>query len=337
MRKIDAYCHFVFPGFVHALEAASGQPHEFSRLFANTPALVDPEARLALMDRLGVERHVLVPLPEIGMSPGILEHPGRAVEVARICNDAMAAMVQRWPDRFVGVAMLPQSNGDTLAGELDRAVNELGLAGGVIGLAPNLKAPDHPAFEALWEKAVALRAPIWMHPARSQAIPDYTSEGTPSKYQFFQTYAWLLDTTLAMHRIVFSGVFERHPTLKLVAHHHGALVPMFQGRVDVGMRFFEANAGVRFDTPITGDHAAHYGKFWIDTATHCVNPRVLQLAYDFFGPDRVCFGTDTPMDASNGLEMGANADRSVAELAIDEGARRAVYAGNAERLLSRDA
>lgn len=148
-------------------------------------------------------------------------------------------------------------------------------------------------------------------------------------------YSWLLDTTLAMHRIVFSGVFERHPRLKLVAHHAGALVPLYCGRVDIGMRFFEANAGVDYDAKVTPPYEPHYAKFFVDTATQAFNPRVLQVAVDFFGPSQVLFGSDAPMDATGGRERGRNAAASVEELSVTDAQRAAIYSGNAERLLSR--
>lgn len=334
MRKIDAFTHFTFPSFVAALEEASGLPHEFSRLFASTRTLIDEGARLELMDELGVEKHVLVPLPEIGLSPGVLSRPDVAARLARLCNEQMAALVRRRPDRFIGVAMLPQSNGEALAAELDFAVRELGLAGGVLGPGPTLLPADSPQFEALWRKAVELDVPVWLHPARSQAFPEYEGERA-SKYQFFQVYSWLLDTTLAMHRIVFSGVFERHPRLKLVAHHAGALVPLYCGRVDIGIRFFEANAGVDHEAKVKAPYEKHYAKFFVDTATQSFNPGVLRLAVDFFGPSQVLFGSDAPMDAEGGREMGRNADAGVAELALDPAERQAIYAENVERLLSR--
>jgi len=334
MRKVDAFSHFTFPAFVRALEEASGQPHEFSRLFANTKTLIDADARRALMDELGVEQHVLVPLPEIGLSPGVLSRPAVAARLARGCNEAMSALVQRHADRFLGVAMLPQSTGDTLAGELEFAVKELGLVGGVLGPGPTLLPPDSPELEALWAKAETLDVPIWLHPARSAAFPEYEGERA-SKYQFFQVYSWLLDTTLAMHRIVFSGVFERHPRLKLVAHHTGALVPLYCGRLDIGMRFFEANAGVDYEAKVQPPYEPHYAKFFIDTATQAFNPRVLRQAVDFFGPGQVLFGSDAPMDAQGGREMGRNADASVAELGLSPAEAEAVYSGNLQRLLSR--
>lgn len=332
MRKVDAFTHFTFPSFVEALEQASGAPHEFSRLFANTKPLIDEGARLQVMDELGVEQHVLVPLPEIGLSPGVLSRPAVAERLARDFNEAMAKLVARRPDRFIGVSMLPQSSGEALAAELDFAVKQLGLAGGVLAPGPTLLPGDSPALEPLWAKAVELGVPLWLHPARSASYPEFEGEQA-SKYQFFQVYSWLLDTTLAMHRIVFSGVFERHPALKLVAHHAGALVPLFSGRVDIGMRFFEANAGVDYDAKVKPPYEKHYAKFFVDTATQSFNPRVLQLAVDFFGVERVLFGSDAPMDAQGGREMGRNADAGVAELQLTTAQREAVYSGNIARLL----
>ncbi len=333
MKKIDSYSHFSFLRLLKYLEDKSGSSHEFARLFANTQPLIDPEARLMVMDQLGVERHVLVPLPELGMTPAVGNDPGLSAEAARICNDELAQVVAKFPERFSGVGMLPTGDPNLMVAELERAVGQLNLAGGVLGVGPNLKSPDHPDFDKLFAKAVELEVPIWIHPARSAAIADYIDEPGGSKYQFFQAFSWLLDSTLAMHRIVFSGVFERYPTLRVIVHHHGALIPYFVGRLEVGIHFFEKNAGRQYEAKVQPPFAEHYKNFYIDTATQYFNPAVLQIAVAFFGPEHTLFGSDAPMDMHDGLEMGQSADQSVAALPLNEQQRRQIYFENAERLL----
>lgn len=333
-KKIDAFCHFSFPSVIDFLEKKTGRPHPFGRLFANTRPLIDPQARLAMMDRLGNERHVLVPLPELGMTPEVERDPVLCVEAARICNDAMAELVAKHPTRFTGIAMVPTANSEAMAAELNRAVKTLGLRGGVVGTAVEQRImPDDPEFDPLYATCAELGVPLYLHPGHSPQLPDYAHEQGGSKYQYFQAFAWLNDSTLAMTRIVFSGVFDRYPDLKIVIHHHGAMIPYFVGRLDVGIQFFEKMAGRKYEAKINPPYSDHYKKFYVDTATQCYNPEALQLAVNFFGADHVMFGTDLPMDAEEGAIMSIGSDRSVAELKVTEEQRMKIYSGNAERVV----
>lgn len=333
-KKIDAFCHFSFPGVLKFLEKSTGRTHPFGRLFANTKTLIDPQARLALMDRLGNERHVLVPLPELGMTPEVERDPALCAEAARICNDEMANLVGKYPNRFTGIALIPTANAQVMVTELERAVKKLNLRGGMVGTAIEQRiTPDDPEFDPLYAKFAELGVPMYLHPGHSPALPDYVNEKGGSKYQYFQAFSWLNDTTLAMTRIVFSGVFERYPNLKIVTHHHGALIPYFVGRLDTGIQFFEKMAGRKYDVKIKPPYGDHFKKFYIDTATQSYNPSALQVAANYFGPEHMMFGSDLPMDAEEGVIMSTGADRSVAELNVSEAQRKQIYHANAERVL----
>jgi aminocarboxymuconate-semialdehyde decarboxylase len=333
-KKIDAFSHFSFPSVLTFLEKSTGRTHPFGRLFANTKTLIDEQARLALMDRLGIDRHVLIPLPELGMTPQVESDPILCAQAARICNDEMASLVAKYPSRFTGIALVPTANADVMVTELERAVKTLKLRGGMVGTAVEQRVtPDDPQFEPLYSKCAELGVPLYLHPGHSPALPDYTQEQGGSKYQYFQAFSWLNDSTLAMTRIVFSGVFERYPNLKIVIHHHGALIPYFIGRLDTGIQFFEKMAGRKYDAKIRPLYGSHFKKFYIDTATQSYNPGALQLAIDYFELGRVMFGTDAPMDAEEGAVMSIGADRSVAQLNLNEAQQKQIYYENAERVL----
>lgn len=333
-KKIDAFTHFAFPSVLQLLEKSTGRPHPFSRLFDNTKCLIDPKARLGLMDKLGDDRHVLVPLPELGMTPEVEGDPQLCAEVARVCNDEMANLVAKYPDRFTGIAMVPTANAEVMVTELERAAGKLGLRGGVVGTAVEQRIPpDDPEFEPLYAKAAQLGVPLYLHPGHSPKFPDYTLEKGGSKYQYYQLFSWLNDSTLAMMRIVFSGVFERHPDLKIVIHHHGAMIPYFSGRLDSGLPFFMKMDGKSYGTAIKPPYADSFKKFYVDTATQSYNPGALQVAVDYFGAERVMFGTDAPMDAEQGVVNSTGADRSIADLKITDEQRKQIYYTNAERIL----
>jgi predicted TIM-barrel fold metal-dependent hydrolase len=330
---IDFYCHFSSMRVIDYMEqAGGGRPHIFRKLFSNTPTLVDVDKRLRLMDDCGVSRSVLVPLPWIETSPAVYNDPKKCAVAARTMNEDLARIAAGYPDRFSAVALLPATNADIMCAELDYGVKHFGLAGGVVAFGPTLKRPDHPDYERLWAHAARLDVPIWLHPSRPPDYPDYIDERV-SRFQVWQTLSWLMDSSVAMVRIVFSGVFDRYPDLKLVVHHHGALVPIFARRMQYGWDYFEASTGERQATSISRPYIDHFRKFYCDTATQGHEPRLVETALRFFGPDRVLFGSDAPMDATGGLAFTRDAASSVAAMDAPKADKDRVYRGNALRLL----
>jgi len=330
---VDAYSHFSFIKVIDYLEEKGGQkPHVFRSLFANTPTLIEPGRRLELMDRLGISRSVLVPLPWLETSPAVHADPRLCQEAAGIFNDALAATVARRTDRLTGVALLPTTNSEIMVAEFERAVRGLKFAGGMFVVGPTAKPPDHPDYEPLYRKAAELNAALWIHPSRPALYPDYVGEKM-SQFQVWQGLSWLLDSSTAMVRLVFNGLFDRYPGIKIVIHHHGALIPLFAQRLQYVWDYFEQNTGVRQPTTIRRPYIEHFKKFYIDTATQGNEPLLLQMAVNFFGVERVLFGSDCPMDATAGVAFTTDAIRSVNGLQATEAERALIFSGNAGRVL----
>jgi predicted TIM-barrel fold metal-dependent hydrolase len=343
--RIDAYCHFSFMSVIEYLENNSGiVPHVFRSLFNNTSTLIDVNDRLVLMDETGIDLSVLVPLPWIETAPPVYENPELASGAARLFNDELANMMATSPapDRFLGVALLPTTNPDVMLAELERAVGELGMVGGFFVVGPTMKSPDHSDYEQLYQRAEQLDVPLWVHPSRPPIYPDYVGEPI-SMYQIWQTLSWLLDSSTAMVRIVFSGVFDRYPNLKLIIHHHGALIPLFADRMQYGWDYFEQNTGQDQPTSISRPYIDNFRKFYVDTATQGYAPYLLKMAANFFGTDRVLFGSDAPMDATNGRAFTNDSLRSVEVLtrikkddeAIKKDELANIFSGNFLRLINR--
>ncbi|MEJ5357589.1 MAG: amidohydrolase family protein [Desulfobacterales bacterium] len=332
---VDFYCHFSSLRAIDFLESHGGsRPHPFRALFANTAELIDPDRRLALMEECGVAHSVLVPLPWLETAPAVWSDPRRCLEAARLLNDDLAATAARHPDRFTAVAVLPTTNRDVLLAEFRRALDDLGMAGGLFVVGPTVKRPDHPDLEALYAEAEKRDAPLWIHPSRPATVPDYADE-RESRYQIWQTLSWLQDSSAAMVRIVFAGVFERHPALKLVTHHHGALVPLFAQRMQYGWDYFEQNTGRRQPTTIRPPYIEHFRNFYCDTATQGIAPQMIETAVSFFGAERVLFGSDAPMDASGGRHFTRDALASVGRAGLRAEEKEKILRRNALRLLKR--
>ena len=179
--------------------------------------------------------------------------------------------------------------------------------------------------------AEQLDAPLWAHPSRPPFYPDYVGE-KGSRFQVWQALSWLMDSSTAMVRLVFNGVFDRHPKLKIIIHHHGALVPLFAKRMQYGWDYFEKNTGRKQPTSIKRPYIEHFKKFYCDTATQGFEPGLLRIAYKFFGPERVLFGSDAPMDPRNGKDFTMDARHSLDRVDMPEAHRQLIETGNAARL-----
>lgn len=329
-RRIDAHTHFSSRKVLEALEKQEGKPFVLGRMYRSKPALTEPAARLAILDHNEIDMHVLVPVPWLEAFPHVVRDRTLAPQFARMMNDEIAAVVSAHPNRFRGVALLASVDPDAMVGELHRAVKELGFVGAYVPVGPTAKRMDHPDFEPLYRAIVELDVMLWLHPSRPP-LPDYADEMT-SKYQLWQQIGWPYDTTAAMYRIVFSGVFERYPGIRIITHHHGGIVPYYAGGM-IGSWAASEEEGVALSDKISRPYIDHFKKFYCDTACKDFVPKVLELALDFFGPERMLFGSDTPFGAGDGQSFTSGALRSIEAMQIAPDVRRAILSGNAQRIL----
>ncbi len=331
IEKIDCYSHFSFRSAMEFLEKHEGHPHPFTKLFANTPTLIDADKRVEQMDRNGIAKSVLVPLPWLEMTPKVYNDPKLSSEAAQIINDGMAETAAQYPDRFYAVAVLPTITRDVMMAEYERTVQKNGFTGTLIAVGPTAKYPVHADYESLYQQSEKDNAPIWTHPSRPPTIADFPDQKM-SEYNVFQAFSWLLDSTSAMVHIAFKGVFERYPDVKIIVHHHGALVPLFYERLVHGVDFFEKNAGRKADIRVE-DPVEHLKKFYVDTATQGLDTVKLRNAIDFFGISRLVFGTDCPMDVKSGDVFIEEAVSSLERLELPRPDLAKIYSGNFLRMI----
>jgi len=329
--KIDAHTHFAPPKFIEFAERVEGHSFGLSPLYKALPALTGVRPRIDLLDKNGIDMNVLVPVPWIEAFPKIYADPALAAQAAKLMNDELASVVAAYPTRFRGVAILPVVDPDSMVSELHRAVTELGFVGAYVVVSPTAKHLDHPDYDALYKAIVDLDVTLWLHPSRPPFIPDYTDEKL-SQYYEWQLVGWPYDTTSAMFRIVFSGVFDRYPTIRIVTHHHGAFIPLLAPRLDNGWPILET-VGLPMPTKISKPFVEHFRKFYCDTAASGFAPKALELAFDFFGPERVLFGTDAPFDVQGGQIYISETLRSIDAMAVSPEMRTAMLSKNAARIL----
>jgi predicted TIM-barrel fold metal-dependent hydrolase len=325
--KIDAFAHISPIRYLERVEriltgpGASPAVSEHGPWLRADPVLFDVDARWRALEPFGDLRQVLVlaapPLEELG-------EPVVTRDLARLANDEMAALV-RDHDRLAGfAASLPLNDVDGSLVELDRAVSDLGALGFQLYTNVNGLPLDHPRFEPLFARAEELDLVIWLHPTRSPAWPDYPAEGH-SLHGIWWSIGWPYETAAAMCRLVYSGVLEARPSLRILTHHAGAMIPYLSGRFRDVQTDDQRPALER----LPAEPLEYFHRFYADTAVFGA-PHALRCAVDFFGLDHILFGTDMPL---GGPGIVADTIADVESLALPESLRRQIYEGNARALL----
>ncbi len=324
-EKIDMYCHILPPKFKEALFKKTKKCYylEADRI---RPALFELDLRLKSMDQIEGLRQVLT------LGAPALEYvfsPKEAVDMARMANDEMAELVHKYPDRFVAaVACLPMNDIDASIREAERAIKELKFKGVQVFTTVNGKPLDRPEFTGLYEKMAQYDLPIWLHPAKDYDIPDYPDEKS-SKYGLFLAFGWPYETTLAMARLVFSGVMEKYPNLKLIAHHCGAMIPFFSRRLLLAQP--EPGEIMKLTKP----PFEYFKRFYGDTVLGGNMP-ALMCGYAFFGADRMLFASDYPYPGGAARVDIALKEviKSVEMMKVPEEEKVKIFSKNARRILS---
>ena len=214
-----------------------------------TRTLWNIDERFQIMDKYDDLVHVLTPS---GPPLELIATPVEAAELAERYNDEMAELIAKYPDRFLtAAACLPMNNIDAVLRETQRAIEELGFKGihvhtPIYDSSPERTNPlDMPELMPLYDMMSNYDLPIWIHPKREYSMPDYTTEQT-SKYVIHQLFGWPYETTVAMARLVFSGLFEKYPNIKFITHHCGAMVPYLVERIRSQCEWYETGLQAKF-------------------------------------------------------------------------------------------
>jgi uncharacterized protein len=332
MRKIDVFNHVLPVRFFERI----GDYKDIGKRMREVPMLFDLDTRLRVMDRFADYVQVL----SAGMPPiEALAEPQSSPELAEICNDGMAELCVQYPERFpTFIASLPLNNPDAAMRELARAIEQLGARGVQLFSNVNGKPLDAPEFAPLFAAMARYDLPIFLHPARGADFADYQAE-TRSKYEMWWTFGWPYETSVAMGRIVFAGMFERHPAIKIVAHHYGAMIPFFEGRVGPGLDQLGARTSdVDYRAELkhlTKRPIDYFRMFYADTAVFG-SRAATECGLAFFGADRTLFASDAPFDPEKGPMYIRETIRILDELACSDEDRAKIFHRNAERLLKLD-
>lgn len=273
-----------------------------------------PEARLSDMDAEGVGVQAVSCAPFL-MYPEVM--PDLGLAIAQVNNDALAAIGVRLPERFMPLASVPLQAPALAAQELERAA-QLGLRGVEIPPRIHEQGLDEPQFAEFWAAAEALRMVVCIHPF--EAAP----KGMFARYGLGVLAGNLFDTGLAAAVLIYGGVLERHPNLRVVLYHAGGALPSMLGRLDMG---FERIPDCRSAIPRAP--SSYINQFCFDTVAF--NPAMLRYLADTYGADRLVIGTDYPLPAGV-----AHPVAEVKALGLPSEVEGAILSGNARRLLRLD-
>jgi predicted TIM-barrel fold metal-dependent hydrolase len=336
--KIDAFCHIMPRPYYERFFELEAPVHivNLRKRVSNIPSLVDTDVRFRQMDEFGDYRQIInIAAPPVED----FETPKISKELARIANDSMAELVAAHPDRFAGFsACVPMDDPEAAVAELEYAVGSLGAVGAQIYTHVRGTPMDAPGFEPFYARAAELGALVQVHPCRSSSWPDYPTEAR-SKFEIWWTFGWEYDLSAFMARIVFSGVLERHPDLKLLIHHGGSMVPHFSGRVgpgwdQLGSRTPPEQAEDVEGYPLTKRPIEYFKMMYVDTAMFGA-AHALRCCIDFYGADRVLFASDSPYDPEKGPGYIRATIANLEEIPLADADRQAIYQDNVTRVLGR--
>jgi len=337
MLKLDIFPHiFPRPYFERMKKIADGNPALAAQLkrWLHIPVLWDLDKRIRMMKRFPDYKQILtLSLPAIEM----LGSPDDTPELARLANDGMAEIVQRHPDLFPAfVASLPMNNVAASLEEMDRAIGKLGAKGIQIFTNVNGRPLDEPEFFPIFERMVKkYDLPIWVHPARTAKFADYPTE-QKSKYEIWWLFGWPYETSAFMARLVFSGMLDKLPKLKIITHHLGAMAPFLVNRLGYGMDQFGSRTSDE-------DYASllkamkkrpvdYFRMFYADTSVNGA-PSAIRCGLDFYGSKKVLFGTDCPFDPQGGPLFIRETIKALDGMKLEKDDLRRIYFGNAMGML----
>ena len=330
--RIDIHCHYFNPDAAAKVAHLSPADREISGKWGNeltrevnarqlrdrAPKLSSIEVRLRDMDRMGIDIQAVSPAPT---QTYYWTEPGLGAEVARKVNERLAEIVAKWPDRFVGLGTVPLQDPSLAVSELEFCMKKLGLRG--VEINPNVNGMEltdkRLSLDGFFRKAEDLGAVIFMHPL------GYTQGERLTNHYFNNVIGNPLDTTVAASHLIFDGVMERHPKLKVVLPHGGGFIAHYWARMDHAWR---ARPDCR--TVIRRKPSTYLERFYFDTITF--DRDMLRHLVERFGADHVLLGTDYPYDMM--MEHPVDFIEGVRGFSRKE--KSLIQGGNAARLLKID-
>lgn len=331
---IDAHTHGIHGNYLGQIEDAGGrwakEYTEFMRKKAKRqPSYLDPVKRVEILDRNNFDLQVITLSwwIDCNLFPG---DTSAQLALARAINDNFARLTEESKGRLICAGSIPladfEKNGRQ---ELERSFNSLGLE--AVSVPSNIKGRplDAKEYEPFWAYAAENNIPVYIHPANPAGHTDRSYE---AEYDLTHNFGWPFETTLALSRLVFSGIMERYPSLKVLSHHlGGGMVPFFMGRINETYNPNDQmkNIGRVLPKPLF----EYFSRFYYDTAVGGSAPAI-RCAYEVFGADQLVFATDAPNGPGDGEIRLKTYPGVIKSLGLSEKENRKIFEGNAKRFLN---
>jgi uncharacterized protein len=329
---IDIFNHFT-PKKVYDQFRSLAPENPGLKAFAALPALWSLDARLKLMEQFPGHQHVLsLSNPPIELLAG----PDKSPDLARLANDELAAVCAKHPGLFpTFVASMPANNPQAAILEADRAIKSLGARGIQLFTNVNGKPLSAPEFFPIFEYMAAQDLPIWIHPMRGPQFSDYAGEDH-SENEIWFTFGWPYETSACMARLIFAGLFDKLPTVKIIAHHYGGMIPFFSEKIALG--FLQIFHGAPDRNPVAERAGLkrplvdYFRMLYADTAVNG-SAAAAACGHSFFGTGHSLFASDAPFDSLGGRQMMQGCVDAVNTLPIGAAEKANIFEGNARALL----
>lgn len=307
--------------------------HPAMKVFPERPGLWDVEARLRMLDEFpGLQQVLSLSNPPIEQLAG----PELTPQIARIANDELAGLCSKHPQQFPAfIASMPMNNVEACLEETDRAIKQLGARGIQVYTNVNGKPLSLPEFRPLFRKMAEHDLPVWIHPVRGPHMSDYATEET-SQDEIWFSFGWPYETTACVTRLIYSGLYDELPDLKIITHHMCGMVPFFAGKIELG--FDQIFHGTSQKNPhaekagLRRPPMEYYKMLYGDTALNGA-VAATRCGHAFFGTDHSVFATDTPFDAEDGRFLIRTTIAAINALEIPQAEKELILSGNARRLL----
>ena len=324
---VDIHCHVHLPAAADIAEPFFRRELEPAIMFAGKlsrevnmrqnadrmPHLTTVDHRLDDMEKMGIDLQTIIPPP---FQAYYWLDPEIGLKASRAVNDGLAEIVDRFPDRFVALGTVPLQDVDMAVAELERGATQLGLKGFQILTNVNGSEISNARLDPFWEKAQALDTLIFIHPN------GFTSAQRFTEHYFNNVIGNPLETTVAVHRLIFDGVMQRYPDLRILLAHGGGYLPAYSGRIDHVW-------GAREDGRVNIPHppTTYLKKMWLDTVVF--TPHQLKYLIEQYGVAKIVMGTDYPYDMGDYDPVGLVDSVDT----LEKQDKEAIWGGNAKALL----
>ncbi|MDA4129170.1 MAG: amidohydrolase [Thaumarchaeota archaeon] len=336
MKIIDAWTHITPPGYfdrISQLKVPRVQT-EVSRMRPiqeSKPHFTNKHKRIEDLDRYSFAMQVTMIQPNLDPTSLDLTNE-QELELAKLANDELAQIMDSSNGRIFALGVVPlNATDDRYVEEMRRAIRDLGLKGFMV--MTNLKGTPVDQFEPLWAEAERLGAVVYLHP-----VDPVNFVGRPyeDQYDLAHVFGWPFETSLVLPRLIFSGIMEKYPTLKIVAHHLGGMIPFFSGRIRESYserasssRMAEEKAGLRkrLSKPVW----EYFKQFYYDTAV--ASASAIKCGFENFSSKNLVFSTDYPWGEDGGRARLASYPKLIQDLNLPPQEQSEIFEENIRRLI----